>query len=193
MNQIDSYLRMQVWGRVRSILPTYRPIRQEDVVFERIMGLPAHALIIHAAVVFIPLLVLAALAFGLVPALRGRIGWVAVLLAVIAPAAAFAAKESGVALENILRAKGFSAEILAQIEAHAGYGERAFWFSLALGVLVLVHVYVTGNFPRVRAPGSVPAIVNLVLAAVSAVIALITAYYIYKTGDTGAKAVWSGV
>lgn len=162
-------------------------------MFERISGLPAHALIVHAAVVFVPLLVLAALAFGLVPPLRRRVWWAAALLAVVAPAAAFAAMQSGKALERILRAKGYSAQILDQVTTHSGYGTLTFWFALALGLLVLVHVYVAGSFPRVPAPAGVPAAVNLVLGLVTAVVALITAYYVYKTGDTGAKAVWTGV
>ena len=162
-------------------------------MFERISGLPAHALLLHAAVVFIPLLVLAALAFGLVPGLRGRVWWAAALLAVIAPVAAFAAKESGEALEGILRAKGYSAEILAQVATHADYGGLTFWLTVALGLLVLVHVYLAGSFPRVPAPAGVPAAVSLVLGLVTAVVAVITAYYVYKTGDSGAKAVWTGV
>ena len=43
-------------------------------VFETFMGLPLHPLVIHAAVVLIPILVLVALGYALVPRLRDRIG-----------------------------------------------------------------------------------------------------------------------
>src|SRR5437763_17032393 len=56
------------------------------------MGLPLHPLVIHAAVVLIPILVLVALCYALVPRLRDRIGWLAVLMAVIAPLSALGAK-----------------------------------------------------------------------------------------------------
>jgi hypothetical protein len=169
------------------------PKRQEDPVFERFMGVPAHPLLIHAAVVFIPLLALAALAFGLVPGLRTRIWWAAALLAVAAPGAAFLSMESGSALADILKAKGFAPEILNQVETHQGYGDVTFWLALALGLVVLVQVYLAGQFPRVPAPAGVPAVASIALAVASGVLAVITGYYVYKTGDTGAKAVWTGV
>lgn len=162
-------------------------------MFERFMGIPSHPLLIHAAVVFIPLLVVAALVFGLVPGLRTRIWWATALLAVAAPVAAFLSKESGEALEVILKAKGFGPEILDQVETHQGYGDLTFWFTLVLGLLVLGQVYLAGHFPRMSAPAGLPAVVSTALAVVSGVLALITAYYVYKTGDTGAKAVWTGV
>ncbi len=162
-------------------------------MFERINGLPAHALLVHAAVVLVPLLVLAALAFGLVPWVRGRIWWAAALLAVVAPVAAFVAKESGEYLEQLLRSRGYPAEILDQVATHAGYGDLTFWWTSALGLVVLVHIYATGHFPRVPAPANLPGVADIALAAGSAVIAFVTAYYVYRTGDTGAKAVWTGV
>ncbi|HEX2356851.1 MAG TPA: hypothetical protein VHI50_10380, partial [Micromonosporaceae bacterium] len=64
-------------------------------MFEEILGVPAHPLLVHAAVVFVPLLIAAALAYALVPALRGRVGWAVALLAVAAPLAAWFATLSG--------------------------------------------------------------------------------------------------
>ncbi len=73
-------------------------------MFEEIAGLPMHPLAVHAAVVFVPLLALAALAYGLVPKLRRKVGWVAVLLALVAPASAVVARLSG---DAFLQRRGF--------------------------------------------------------------------------------------
>ena len=76
-------------------------------MFDKFMGLPMHPLLVHAVAVFVPLLVLAALAYAFIPPLRARVGWVAVLLAVAAPVSAFVTMKSGEALERRLIAKGY--------------------------------------------------------------------------------------
>ena len=64
-------------------------------IFETITGLPLHPLVIHAVVLLVPLLVLAGIVYALVPRLRGRIGWVAVLLALAGVGSTLLAKLSG--------------------------------------------------------------------------------------------------
>ena len=55
---------------------------------EVIHGLPVHALVLHVAVVFVPLLALGAIVYAVVPGWRPRIGWAVAILAVIALLAA---------------------------------------------------------------------------------------------------------
>ena len=57
-------------------------------VFETFFGLPLHPLVIHAAVVFIPLLIVAALVYVLAPQTRAKLNWAVVILGVIAPLSA---------------------------------------------------------------------------------------------------------
>lgn len=155
---------------------------------EEIAGLPAHPLLVHAAVVFIPLLAVVGVVYALVPKVRARIGWAAVLLAVGAPLAALVARQSGQELEKRLVAANYGQEILAQVDDHQGYGDLTLWFSLGLGAATLLLVFVTSSRAR-RAPSWLA----WVLSAVVIVLAGFTGYYVYKTGDTGANAVWSGV
>jgi peptidoglycan/LPS O-acetylase OafA/YrhL len=66
-----------------------------------------------------------------------------------------------------------------------GYGTRTFWFSLALGVVTLALVLATQ-----RRPGSLLRVADLGLAVVMVALAAITGYYVYRTDDSGATAVW---
>ncbi len=58
-------------------------------------GLPLHPLVVHAAVVFIPLAALGAVLVVLSARFRGRYGGLAVLLGAAAVVAAFAARLTG--------------------------------------------------------------------------------------------------
>ena len=53
-------------------------------MFEEIGGLPLHPLVLHAAVVFVPLQVLLALGYALLPALRRATLWAVVAVSVLA-------------------------------------------------------------------------------------------------------------
>jgi uncharacterized membrane protein len=154
-------------------------------VFDQINGLPVHALVIHAAVVFVPLLALGAAVYGLVARWRPRIGWAVLLLAIIAPITAFVAKESGEELRDRLIAQGISGRGAEIIDDHMGFGTLTFWFTLALGVVTLISVLAT-----LRKPGSLPRAADLGLAVIMVALAAISGYYVFKTGDSGAMAVW---
>jgi hypothetical protein len=163
-------------------------------MFDELLGLPAHPLLVHAAVVFGPLLVATALGYALVPPLRKWLGWVVVLLAVAAPAALLFAKLSGDAFRARIATHGTAeqmAPLLAQIDEHRAFGTRAVWFGAALGVLALLLVFVcTAAARRPASTGS--QIISYVLIAATAVAAGVTAYYVFKTGDSGARIVWQG-
>jgi uncharacterized membrane protein len=159
---------------------------KEATVLDQINGLPVHALVLHAAVVFVPLLAVAAIVYALVARWRSRIAWALALLAVVAPLAAFVAMQSGKAffarLQSENRVSPAGAEIITN---HMGFGTLTFWFSLALGVLSLIMVFVT-----MRKAGSLPRAADLGLAVVMIALAAITGYYVFRTGDSGATAVW---
>ncbi|GAB2946868.1 hypothetical protein GCM10027280_39600 [Micromonospora polyrhachis] len=159
-------------------------------MFKEIMGIPAHALLVHAAVVFVPLLVLFALGYALLPRLRARIGWVAAILAVVAPASALVAKLSGEELKQVLVEKGYPPSILDQVTEHQEYGDLMFWYALGLAVATGLLLFATSGHPRARA---LPTWVNLVLAGIVVVLGVFAAAYVYLTGDSGAQAVWEGV
>ncbi len=159
-------------------------------MFDEFLGLPAHPLLVHAAVVFLPLLAAIAVGYAVVPRVRPRVGWAAVLLSVAAPGAAFLAVQSGKALERRLTAAGYPPEILDQVDTHQSYGDLAFWFSLGLGVATLALVALTTDGPRLP---TAPRWVGLALSVVVIALAVATGVYVFLTGDSGASAVWQGV
>ena len=159
-------------------------------MFSEFMGLPLHPLVVHAAVVLVPLLVLAGVAYAFVPGWRARVGWLALVLSVAAPLAALLAKQSGGELQDVLIAKNYPPQILDQVAAHAGYGDLTFWFTLGLGILTAALVLATGGHPRAAA---LPSWVRPALMAGVAVFAVLSGIYVFLTGDSGATAVWTGV
>lgn len=154
-------------------------------MFDQVNGLPVHALVLHAAVVFVPLLALGAIVYALVGRWRAKIGWAVLLLAVIAPITALVAMLSGNKLHERLLEQGLKGRGAEIINDHMGFGTRTFWFSLALGVVTLVLVLAAQ-----RRSGSLPRVADLGLAVVMVALAAITGYYVYRTGDSGATAVW---
>ncbi len=153
-------------------------------MFDQLNGLPVHVLVVHAAVVFVPLLALGAIVYALVRRWRPRIGWAVVLLAVVAPLAAWFARLSGQKLQARLLGQGVSGRGAEMIRDHSRYGDLTFYFSLALGVIALIAVLVGA---RTR---SLPRAVDLVLAVIMVVLAGISGYYVFRTGESGATAVW---
>jgi len=156
-------------------------------VFERVLGLPAHPLFIHAAVVLVPLLAVAAILYGVWPAARRHVRWTMIVLAVAAPGAVFAAKESGEEFQKIDNFQ--SPELQAKIEQHEGFGSSLFWIILGLAVVALVMAYLVRLAP---AESIGPALVHWALAGLTVVLALAALYYVFKAGDSGAKMVWDG-
>jgi uncharacterized membrane protein len=155
-------------------------------VFDQLNGMPVHVLLVHAAVVFVPLLAVAAVTYALIPRLRNKIGWAAALLAVGAPAAAFVAKLSGQAFKQRLLDGGMKGEGLAKVTAHQGYGDRTFWFTLALGILTGLMIYFATRGERTSLPRFAQVGLSLLVVALAAV----AGYYVFKTGDSGAASVW---
>ena len=153
-------------------------------MFDQINGLPVHVLVVHAAVVFVPLLALGAIVYALMPRWRSRVGWAVALLAVVAPLATFAATESGEKLEGRLLQQGVSGRGAEIIRDHSGYGDLTFYCALALGAVALLMVVMTS---RGR---SLPRVANLGLAVVTVVLGALSGYYVFRTGDSGATAVW---
>lgn len=155
-------------------------------MFDQINGLPVHVLVLHAAVVFVPLLALGAIVYALVTRWRARIGWAVVLLAIVAPLSALVTMLSGNQLYDNLKADNrVSGAGAAILDDHMGYGTLTFWLSLALGIVSVILVVATQ-----RSSVNLPRVADLGLAVVMVVLAVITGYFVFKTGDSGATAVW---
>jgi uncharacterized membrane protein len=154
-------------------------------VFDQINGLPVHALVLHAAVVFVPLLALGAIAYAVVPRWRPRINWAVGILAVITPITCFVTRESGEKLYDRVVKQGIRGKALTELNEHMNFGTRTFWWVVALAVVSLVMLVLTTGSRRL------PMIASAAGSVVMVVLALIAGYYVYRTGDSGATVVWN--
>jgi len=157
-------------------------------VFHKILGIPAHPLLIHAAVVFIPLLVVGAIVYSVWPKVRGRIDWAVGALGIIAPLAAFGAVQSGVDFRTQLIGNSDSGALAKNIDRHESFGHDTLWWTIALGVAtILVVAY---RWQVKRTGGTELALVNIGSAVVLVALSIVLGYYVFRTGDTGAHMVW---
>ena len=138
------------------------------------LGLPLHPLVVHAAVVLIPLACLGALVVVVSPRARERYGWLTVAFAVAAAGAAITARLSGEAFAQGL------AGIAPLIATHRQYGELTPWPAVALAITLPAGLLIRSR----SKPAWVVAAALSILAAVAglALVAL--------TGHSGAAAVW---
>ncbi len=146
------------------------------VHIHRAFGLPAHPLILHVPVVFIPVLGLAAIAAAIRPSLHGP------LLAgfsVVTLAATLLTLGAGSAFRHDLRSGADN----ATLTSHAQSGQTA-----AFLVGVLTALLVEAMFARRRGRGGRAVLrVLIVLTAVGAV------FFVIRTGHLGAKLAWGHV
>jgi hypothetical protein len=149
-------------------------------MFDTILGLPVHALVVHAVVVLVPLSALGVVAISVVPRWRQRFGVLVLLAATAGLAAVPVATKSGEKLEERIGASGVVAR---QIEDHQEIGELVLWPTLAMWVLAVALVLL-----HRRAGGKGMVTVVAVLAAVAAVAA---AGFVLRAGHLGSTAVWS--
>jgi hypothetical protein len=163
-------------------------------VFEEIAGIPAHPLLVHAAVVFVPLLALGAIVYALFPRLRYRFRWPVALLALAGAGAAFAARMSGDEFRARLQTKGLtSPEILDKLVAHKQFGDATMWATFGLAVATLVFVVaVPGRPPGFEDARSGGAVLQVIFAVVLIALSGAAVYYVVRTGDSGARIVWGG-
>jgi len=158
-------------------------------------GLPAHPLFLHVPVMLIPIAALGALVLAFSPRLFARHGiWVGVVT-VLALGATNLTMGAGQQLRTDLHFEGPG--IVAD-HAHAAGTLRVLLIVFTALLLIAIAVYRTGG-PRVtgigpvdRALGAVRAStgVGIALRVFLAVLALASIYYVFHTGDLGAKAVW---
>jgi hypothetical protein len=165
-----------------SVVDAYR---QEALVFDKLLGLPAHPLLVHAAVIFIPLLVLGAVVYGLFPQFRAKIDWAVAALAVAAPFAALFAKLSGDKLRARLVDQGLAGQTLTRVNEHRSLAGLTLYFTIGLGVATLLMMFMLS-----RRAGSLPPWSTIAIRVVVLALAGTSAYYVFWTGDAGARAVW---
>jgi hypothetical protein len=147
--------------------------------FDLIFNLPVHPLVVHGAVVLVPLVAFAALAMSYWPSFSRKYGGPVLILAGIAQASLFIAKASG---------EPFQERLNKEIERHANFGEIAPLTFIPLLVLLFIRWRMDKSGANVGS-AQVRRLVSILLA-LAAILALV---YIYLTGHSGAESVWGWI
>jgi hypothetical protein len=159
-------------------------------MFERFGDLPLHVLVIHAAVLVLPVTALVAIVFALVPKWRWLLRWPTLLLGLASLALAFVARESGEAFVAAIP------ELQKLVDEHEERGKLLFWFVLIFLAVAVAAFLVLGGPSQLasgkgaKATKSRP--LELVVSAAVVVISVLVIWQTIRTGDSGAKAVWTG-
>ena len=157
-------------------------------VFDTVLGLPVHPLVVHAVVVLVPLAALGVVVMALSRTWFDRLRWPVLAVLTVGLGSAFVAKESGEAFLARLQVQGDA------IDRHVDLGDECGPPSSSgcsgcspwPGCL-----YVAARAGRPRS-GQLPTSVR-VLAALSVVAGLLVTADIVLVGHSGATAVWRGV
>jgi hypothetical protein len=166
---------------------------------DTIGGLPLHPLVVHAAVVLVPVAALVVLVAAVWPRFRRWSAWVPAVMAVGAFGAAVVAKETGEAL--LAKVPGS-----AQLARHMSLGTSVAWWAAALVVvagLVTLTTWVERRLPwmppipvRIGVPAgdgdgvAMPRAYQVVAAALALVVAAGSIILVVLAGHSGATAVW---
>ena len=149
-------------------------------MFDTILGLPVHALVVHFVVVLIPLAAIGVIGMAIVPAWRERFGLVVLAIATVALIAVPVAVMSGLKLKNRVNASGITGD---QINSHMKMGKLVIYPTAALWVLAIALFWMDR-----RKQGGTGIKVVAILSIIAAVAA---AVQVTLTGHLGSTAVWS--
>jgi len=148
-------------------------------MFEEFRGLPVHALVIHAAVVLLPLSALCVLLLAAVPSWRSRYGIPVLALSTAAVLSVPVVHLSGKWLRDQLRYPPESFQ-------HGLLGDDVIWYALVFWILTVLLIVLD----RSRGTGGTVVLVVAILAGVASVAMTVQ---VVRVGDAGAQSVWKDV
>jgi hypothetical protein len=148
-----------------------------------ISGLPAHVLLVHALVVLAPLTALLEMLCGIFPAVRRRLVWLVLVLALVTAGLTPVTTEAGEWLFNRERQPS---DIL---RTHAERGGWMIYFSVAVVVVALLLAVLHAREGRTESRRVAAPVLVAILALAVGISTLIT---VYRIGESGARAVWGG-
>ena len=142
-------------------------------------GLPLHPLLVHSAVVLVPLVAIGALVMSYLPSFSRRHGKIILILAVIAQISVFLAKMSGEAFAEILD---------KNVEKHAKLGEITPLVTLPMVVLIYL------RWRMDRSGSTFGSVVIRRLTSVALIVAsVVSLVVIFLVGHSGASSVWGWI
>ena len=175
-------------------------------MFDTVLGLPVHVLVIHTVVILGPVTGLTAVGYAVRPAWRRVLRLPLAVLAVLTALAAVVAVESGQELEQRLVGLGMGGPTLEAIVLHSERGELARNVAIGLAVVALLAAFLLlrPEDPVVAATADAAAHVEVRSTTGGPVVALVVAVVLAGTGvalvvatvlagHTGSSAVWSDI
>ncbi len=145
-------------------------------------GLPAHVLLLHIVVVFVPLTAVLEIVCGLWPAARrGQLLWLTLLMAVATMVITPITVNAGEWLYDLRKKPS------PILQEHAERGGTMVYFAAALlvvavGLVVLRFIERRSDKRRV--------ITHVVVAIIVLAVSISSMVQVYRTGDAGAQSVW---
>lgn len=156
---------------------------------DTVNGLPAHILLVHAIVVLLPLAALLLVLTAFWPAARARLAGPNAILSVLVVLLVPLTTSAGEWLEGRVPQSDL-------LHKHTELGDGAIFYALPIAVLALV-VWWRQRESRAEsgrrtwlAPLSAP--VTTVVAVLALVVGAAGVFGIYRIGDSGSKAAWTG-
>lgn len=159
------------------------------LALDTLAGLPAHPLLVHAAVVLVPLAAIGLAATGWKPAWRKAYSLPVALIALAGAVFAFLAKESGEPVEHAVKRAAEAAGTRARFGDHPEQGDTAFVFAFLFALAAVGFWAVDRYGQRRNFPAWAPTVAYAAAVLVGAV-ALIT---MTVAGHSGAQLVWKDV
>jgi hypothetical protein len=164
------------------------------IVVTTLNGLPAHILLVHAIVVLLPLAAVLLVLTAVWPSARRRLAGPNALLSLGVLVLVPVTTDAGEWLERRVPSTGL-------LRDHTELGDTALFVTVPVVVLALIVWWrsreeavraagVVGSRRLVLAPASKAATVSIAVVAV--LVAGAAVYDIYRIGDSGAKASWTG-
>jgi len=142
-------------------------------------GLPLHPLLVHSAVVLVPLVAIGGLVMSYLPSFSRRHGKLILIVALVAQVSVLLAKMSGEAFSEILD---------KEVEKHAQLGEITPFVTIPMVVLIYL------RWRMDRSGSSTGSVLIRRLTSVALVLASVASLVvIFLVGHSGASSVWGWV
>ena len=151
---------------------------------DNLFGLPAHPLVVHAAVVLLPMAAIATVVVAAVPRWRRPYALLAFVVSVVAAGAIWLAKESGESLESRV------AET-ALVERHTELAEQVLPWAIA--VVVVAGTVLVADRYRSRLAKIPTRAITITLVVAAMITGVGATWTVAEVGHSGAKATWHDV
>ena len=145
-------------------------------MFDTVLGLPVHALVVHGVVVLLPLVAAVTVLWAFREDASRTVGWAVIAANLVVAGMTFVAKESGEALQERLGGR--------IAEEHAEIADVLPFFALALLFASVIMQALRSR--NIRVPQRLPGVLT-------AVVALVAVLWTVRAGHSGSEAVWGEV